>query len=129
MIDWLKKRLWGGRSNEREIRKLMGIVAEVNALKDEMSALTTAEMTAKTEEFRRRLAEGETEDDLLPEAFALAREAAGRVTGMFPFDVQVLGGIVLHQGRIAEMKTGEGKTLVATMPAYLNALSGRGCIS
>ncbi len=125
MIDWLKKRLWG-RSNEREIRKLMGIVAEVNALKDEMSALTTAEMTAKTEEFRRRLAEGETEDDLLPEAFALAREAAGRVTGMFPFDVQVLGGIVLHQGRIAEMKTGEGKTLVATMPAYLNALSGRG---
>ena len=76
MIDWLKKRLWG-RSNEREIRKLMGIVAEVNALKDEMSALTTAEMTAKTEEFRRRLAEGETEDDLLPEAFALAREAAG----------------------------------------------------
>ncbi len=125
MIDWFRKR-FAGRSNAREIRKLEDMVAEVNALKEEMSALTAGEMAARTEEFRRRLAGGETEDDLLPEAFALAREAAGRTTGMFPFDVQVLGGIVLHQGRIAEMKTGEGKTLVATMPAYLNAISGRG---
>ena len=124
MFGFLKKLL--GNSNDAELKKLQKTVDEVNALGDAYRKLTDAELRAKTDEFRKRLKNGETEDDILPEAFATVREAADRVLGLRPYDVQVLGGIVLHQGRIAEMKTGEGKTLVATMPAYLNALSGEG---
>ena len=110
----------------RELKKLWRYVEEVNTYEERMSALTDSQFKETTVHFRKRLEDGETTDDLLPEAFALAREAAWRVLGMRPFDEQVLGGVVLHQGRIAEMKTGEGKTLVATMPAYLNAISGKG---
>ena len=124
MFEFLKKML--GTSNEAQLKKLQKTVDAVNALGDAYRKLTDAELRAKTEEFRERLRKGETEDQLLPEAFATVREAADRVLGMRPYDVQVLGGIVLHQGRIAEMKTGEGKTLVSTMPAYLNALRGEG---
>jgi preprotein translocase subunit SecA len=114
-----------GQTNEQKLRKLLPILGEVNAHSDRIRALSDAELRAKTDEFRARLAEGEAPDDLLPEAFAVVREAARRAIGLHPFDVQVLGGIVLHQRRIAEMRTGEGKTLVATMPAYLNALLGK----
>ena len=124
MFEFVKKLL--GTSNESQLKKLRKTVDAVNALGPEYKKLTDAQLRAKTEEFRARLAKGETEDDILPEAFATVREAADRVLGMRPYDVQVLGGIVLHQGRIAEMKTGEGKTLVSTMPAYLNALGGKG---
>ena len=124
MLDFLKKML--GAGNDAQLKKLKKPVDEVMALEEEYRALTDEQLQAKTEEFRERLRNGETEDDILPEAFATVREAADRVLGMRPFRVQVLGGIVLHQGRIAEMKTGEGKTLVATMPAYLNALRGDG---
>ena len=124
MFEFLKKLL--GTSNEAQLKKLQKTVDAVNALGEAYRKLTDAELRAKTEEFRERLRKGETEDELLPEAFATVREAADRVLGMRPYDVQVLGGIVLHQGRIAEMKTGEGKTLVSTMPAYLNALRGEG---
>jgi len=112
-------------SNERKLRKLLPILAEVNRFSEKVKRLSDAELRAKTEEFKQRLARGETTDQILPEAFAVVREAAKRTIGLYPFDVQVLGGIVLHQRRIAEMKTGEGKTLVATMPAYLNALVGK----
>ncbi|MGE5404685.1 MAG: preprotein translocase subunit SecA, partial [Candidatus Saccharibacteria bacterium] len=112
--------------NKREVKKLSKIVDIINSLEPEMQALTDAELSAKTVEFRSRLEEGETLDDILPEAFAVVREASRRTLGMRHFDVQLIGGMVLHQGRISEMKTGEGKTLVATLPAYLNALSGRG---
>ncbi len=112
--------------NAREIKRLQRIVDLINKYEPEMQTLTDSRLRAKTQEFRDRLEGGETLDDILPEAFAVVREAAVRVLGMRPFDVQLMGGIVLHQGRIAEMKTGEGKTLVATMPAYLNALSGQG---
>jgi len=112
--------------NAREIKRLQRTVDLINEYEPEMRTLTDSQLRAKTWEFRDRLEGGETLDDILPEAFAVAREAAVRVLGMRPFDVQLMGGIVLHQGRIAEMKTGEGKTLVATMPAYLNALSGYG---
>ena len=124
MFEFVKKIL--GTSNESQLKKLRKTVDEVNALGDEYRRMTDAQLRAKTQEFKDRLAKGETEDDILPEAFATVREAADRVLGMRPYDVQVLGGIVLHQGRIAEMKTGEGKTLVSTMPAYLNALRGEG---
>ena len=124
MLDFLKKVLGGG--NEAELKKLQKPVKAVMALEDEYRKLTDEQLRAKTDEFRARLQNGETEDDILPEAFATVREAADRVLGMRPYEVQVLGGIVLHQGRIAEMKTGEGKTLVSTMPAYLNALKGEG---
>ena len=124
MLEFLKKIL--GTSNDSQLKKLQKTVDAVNALADEYRRMTDAQLRAKTEEFRRRLQNGETEDDILPEAFATVREAADRVLGLRPYDVQVLGGIVLHQGRIAEMKTGEGKTLVSTMPAYLNALRGEG---
>ena len=124
MLDFLKKVL--GSGNEAKLKKLEKTVDAVMALEDKYRAMTDEELQAKTEEFRQRLNNGETEDDILPEAFATVREAADRVLGLRPFRVQVLGGIVLHQGRIAEMKTGEGKTLVATMPAYLNALRGEG---
>ena len=124
MLEFVKKLLGGG--NDAALKKLKKTVDAVDALEDEYRRMTDAQLRAKTDEFRARLAKGETEDDILPEAFATVREASDRVLGMRPFRVQVLGGIVLHQGRIAEMKTGEGKTLVATMPSYLNALSGKG---
>ena len=124
MLDFLKKIL--GSGNEAHLKKLEKPVNAVMALEDEYRALTDEQLQAKTAEFRQRLQNGETEDDILPEAFATVREAADRVLGLRPYRVQVLGGIVLHQGRIAEMKTGEGKTLVSTMPAYLNALRGNG---
>ncbi|MCD7749648.1 MAG: preprotein translocase subunit SecA, partial [Oscillospiraceae bacterium] len=115
-----------GSHSERELKKLQPIVDEIEALEDEYKALTDQQLRAKTDEFKARLAQGETTDDILPEAFAAVREAADRVLGMRPFRVQLLGGVVLHQGRIAEMKTGEGKTLVAVLPSYLNALEGEG---
>lgn len=115
-----------GTHSERELKKIKPIADKIEALGDKYRAMTDAELRAKTDEFKKRLSEGETTDDILPEAFATAREAAYRVLGMYPFRVQLIGGIVLHQGRIAEMKTGEGKTLVATLPAYLNALEGKG---
>ena len=124
MLDFLKNLL--GSGNETQLKKLNKPVEAVMALEEEYRALTDEQLQAKTAEFKQRLQNGETEDDLLPEAFATVREAADRVLGMRPYRVQVLGGIVLHQGRIAEMKTGEGKTLVSTMPAYLNALRGEG---
>ena len=118
-------KLFGTRS-EREVKKLEPQVEAVMALEEPYKKLTDQELRAKTQEFKDRYASGETLDALLPEAFAVCREAADRVLGMHPYRVQVVGGIVLHQGRIAEMKTGEGKTLVAILPAYLNALAGRG---
>ena len=115
-----------GTYSQRELKSIYPIVDKITALEDEYKQLTDAELQAKTPEFKERLANGETLDDILPEAFAAVREAADRVLGMRPYPVQLVGGIVLHQGRIAEMKTGEGKTLVATLPAYLNALTGDG---
>ncbi|HOC06175.1 MAG TPA: preprotein translocase subunit SecA [Bacillota bacterium] len=115
-----------GGDDAREIKNLMRIVEEINNLEPRFESLNTDALAAKTGEFKERLARGETLDGLLPEAYALVREAAKRALGQRPYDVQVLGGIVLHQGRIAEMKTGEGKTLALTMPAYLNALEGKG---
>ncbi|MCD8099114.1 MAG: preprotein translocase subunit SecA [Oscillospiraceae bacterium] len=115
-----------GSYSDRELKKIYPIADKIEALDGEYSALTDDELKAKTPEFRARLAGGETLDDILPEAFAAVREAAWRVLGMKPFRVQLIGGIVLHQGRIAEMKTGEGKTLVAVLPSYLNALEGKG---
>ena len=115
-----------GTYSERELKSIYPIVDRIEAMADEYRALTDEELRAKTPEFKARLANGETLDDILPEAFAAVREAAGRVLGLYPYRVQLIGGIVLHQGRIAEMKTGEGKTLVATLPAYLNALTGNG---
>ena len=118
-------KLFGTRS-EREIKKIAPLVDKILALEEEYKALSEEALKAKTAQFKERLAKGETLDDLLPEAFAAIREAADRVLGMRPYPVQLMGGIILHQGRIAEMKTGEGKTLVAVLPCYLNALTGRG---
>ncbi len=115
-----------GTANDRKIKSVRGLVAKINALEPDFQALDDAGLIAKTAEFRERLAKGETLDALLPEAFANAREAAVRSLGLRPFDVQLMGGIFLHQGNISEMKTGEGKTLMATLPVYLNALTGRG---
>ena len=115
-----------GTYSQRELKSIYPIVDKITALEEDYKKLTDAELQAKTPEFKARLAQGETLDDILPEAFATVREAADRVLGMRPYPVQLVGGIVLHQGRIAEMKTGEGKTLVATLPAYLNALTGEG---
>ena len=115
-----------GSYSDRELKKIYPIADAVEKLDAQYSALSDDELRAKTDEFKARLADGETLDDILPEAFAAVREAAWRVLGMKPFRVQLIGGIVLHQGRIAEMKTGEGKTLVAVLPAYLNALTGEG---
>src|SRR3990170_6847721 len=115
-----------GDYNEKELRKLWPVVVEVNELEEEVAALSDEALAAKTSEFRRLLAEGETLDDILPEAFAAVREASRRRIGLRHFDVQIAGGLVLHQGKIAEMKTGEGKTLVATLALYLNALAGKG---
>lgn len=121
----LKTKLFGSYS-EKEIKRIKPIQEKVLSYEDEYSKLTDKELQAKTPEFKKRLADGETLDDILPEAFAVCREASWRVLNMKHFPVQILGGIILHQGRIAEMKTGEGKTLVATLPAYLNALNGKG---
>ena len=112
--------------SEKEVKRVMPLVKKINDLEPEIEKLSDKELQAKTPEFKQRLANGETLDDILPEAFAVAREASKRVLGMRHFDVQLIGGIILHQGRIAEMKTGEGKTLVATLPVYLNALTGKG---
>ena len=121
----LLKKLFG-TSSEKELRAIKPIVDKIEALDGEYSKLTDEQLKAKTPEFKARIANGESLDDILPEAFAACREAAWRVLGMKPYRVQLIGGIILHQGRIAEMKTGEGKTLVATLPAYLNALAGEG---
>jgi len=125
-MSWIKD-FWADRAQAKQIRELQDKYVEaVNAREKEVSHLSDEELRQKTEEFKRRIQEGSSLDDLLVEAFAVVREAARRITGMRPFDVQVMGGVVLHQGKIAEMATGEGKTLVATMPAYLNALEGKG---
>ena len=125
MVTLLKKIV--GDTPERAAEKLRGqLVPRVNRLEDSVRALTDEQLGAKTNEFRRRLDDGASLDDLLPEAFAVVREAARRTLGQRHYDVQLIGGAVLHQGKIAEMKTGEGKTLVATLPAYLNALTGDG---
>ena len=121
----LFKALFGNYS-EKEIKRILPLQTKVLALEEEYKALSDEALKAKTAEFKERLIKGETLDDILPEAFAACREAGDRVLGMRHFPVQILGGIILHQGRISEMKTGEGKTLVATLPAYLNALSGKG---
>ncbi len=121
----LLQKIFGG-SNEKEVRRLWKIVEQINALEEQMEALARADFPEITARLKERLSRGESLEELLPEAFALVREAAKRTVGLRPYDVQLLGGIVLHQGRIAEMKTGEGKTLVATMPAYLNSLNGKG---
>jgi preprotein translocase subunit SecA len=125
MLGRLLKKVFGSK-NERELKRMGRIVARINALESEVSALSDDQLRGKTAEFRQRLANGETLDALLPEAFAVVREASKRVLGMRHFDVQLIGGITLHEGRIAEMRTGEGKTLVATLPVYLNALTGKG---
>src|SRR5579885_3113032 len=115
-----------GTKHDREIKRMRPMVAAINNLEPEMQRLSDAELAAKTQEFKQRHANGASLDDLLIEAFAVCREAGRRVLNMRHFDVQLIGGMVLHRGRIAEMKTGEGKTLVATLPSYLNALEGKG---
>ena len=115
-----------GTYSEKEVKRVMPIVEKINSLEEDISKLSDIELKNKTVEFKERISKGETLDDILPEAFATVREASKRVLGMRHFDVQLIGGIILHQGRIAEMKTGEGKTLVATLPVYLNALTGKG---
>ena len=124
MLGFIQKLL--GNKNAKEIKRIRSIVEEINGLEPSLLSLSDTSLRAKTEEFKERLAKGETLDDILPEAFAVVREASKRVLGMRHFDVQMIGGIVLHRGNIAEMRTGEGKTLVATLPVYLNALSAKG---
>src|SRR2546425_1793521 len=125
MIDAILRKIFGTK-HERDVKRMMPTVEATNALEPSVQALGDAELRAKTDEFRKRLEAGESVDALLPEAFAVARDAARRTVSMRPFDVQLIGGMVLHEGKIAEMATGEGKTLAATMPLYLNALPGRG---
>src|ERR1700730_4628103 len=125
MIGAVARKLFGS-ANERRIRKHRPRVEEINALEPELEALSDEALQARTEDFKRQLADGKTLDDILPAAFATVREAAKRSLGQRHFDVQLIGGMVLHEGKIAEMKTGEGKTLVATLPVYLNALAGHG---
>src|ERR1700727_1327350 len=125
MIGAVARKLFGS-SNDRRIRAYRPRVDEINALEGELEALSDEALRARTEEFKKQLADGKTIDDILVPAFATVREAAKRTLGQRHFDVQLTGGIVLHEGRIAEMKTGEGKTLVAALPVYLNALAGRG---
>ncbi len=124
MITNVLKKLFGSR-NERLLKQYRKTVVHINSLEPALTALDDAALQAKTAEFRARLEKGEPLDALLPEAFAVMREASRRVLGMRHFDVQLIGGMVLHQGKISEMRTGEGKTLVATLPAYLNALTGK----
>ena len=109
--------------SEREVKRILPIVDKIESLEPEFEKLTDDELRAKTDEFKKRLADGETLDDILPEAYATVREAGKRVLNMRHFRVQLIGGVILHQGRITEMRTGEGKTLVSTLPAYLNALT------
>ena len=125
MLESLIKKIFGD-PNAKELKNIQPLVEKINALEPEMEKLSSANLQAKTQEFKLRLQKGETLDQLLPEAFAVVREAAKRVTGMRHYDVQMIGGVVLHRGKIAEMRTGEGKTLVATLPVYLNALTGKG---
>ncbi|MBI5461918.1 MAG: preprotein translocase subunit SecA, partial [Gammaproteobacteria bacterium] len=125
MLGNLVRKVFGSR-NERQVKRMFKTVAQVNALEPDIAKLTDAELSGRTAHFRQRLADGTPLDDLLPEAFAVVREAGKRVLDMRHFDVQLIGGMVLHQGRIAEMRTGEGKTLVATLAVYLNALPGKG---
>jgi preprotein translocase subunit SecA len=125
MIDAILKKIFGTK-HERDVKRMMPVVAEINALEPALQTLDDATLRAKTDELRKRLADGAEVEDVLPEAFAVCREAARRSLGMRHFDVQLIGGMVLHEGKIAEMATGEGKTLVATLPAYLNALTGKG---
>ncbi|MFN3786584.1 MAG: preprotein translocase subunit SecA, partial [Thiothrix sp.] len=125
MLGSVAKMLFGSR-NDRLIKSYSKTVKKINALEEQCKSLSDAQLAAKTSEFRSRLEAGETLDSLLPEAFAVVREAGQRVLGMRHYDVQLIGGMVLHDGKIAEMKTGEGKTLVATLAAYLNALPGKG---
>src|SRR5216117_3234769 len=115
-----------GTQNERELKRLRPRVGEIGAIEPQLQALTDGQLRGKTDGFRRRVADGTPLDDLLPEAFAVVREAGRRVLNMRHFDVQLIGGMILHAGKIAEMKTGEGKTLVATLPAYLNSLDMKG---
>ena len=125
MITAVVKKIFGSK-NDRELKRMRKVVARINALEESLTALDDAALRSKTEEFRQRVAAGETLDQILPEAFAVAREAGRRVLGMRHFDVQMIGGISMHEGKIAEMRTGEGKTLVATLPVYLNAIEGKG---
>src|SRR6202008_1182564 len=115
-----------GSSNDRKVKALTARVAKINAYEPSLQALSDAELRGKTDEFKAKLAQGATLDDVLEEAFAVVREASRRTIGLRHFDVQMVGGMVLHQGGIPEMRTGEGKTLVATLPVYLNALAGKG---
>src|SRR5690606_7994753 len=125
MFAPLLKKMFGSK-NERELKRMLKTVHAINALEEGLNRLSDDELKAKTVEYKARVGNGESLDSMLPEAFALVREASKRVMGMRHFDVQLIGGLVLHEGKIAEMKTGEGKTLVSTLPAYLNALSGKG---
>ncbi|MBI5554696.1 MAG: preprotein translocase subunit SecA [Elusimicrobia bacterium] len=125
MLGWIFQKIIGTK-NERDLKKMIPLVEQINGYEKEISSLSDADLRAKTDEFRKRYADGETLDELLPEAFAVAREAGKRTLQMRHFDVQLMGGIVLHQGKIAEMRTGEGKTLVATLPVYLNSITGKG---
>ena len=125
MVTGLLKQIFGSR-NDRLLKQYKRIVAQINALEQGVAALDDASLQAKTAEFKQKIAAGSSLDDILPEVFAVVREASKRVMGMRHFDVQLMGGMALHQGKIAEMRTGEGKTLTATLPVYLNALTGRG---
>ncbi|HOB00657.1 MAG TPA: preprotein translocase subunit SecA, partial [Casimicrobium huifangae] len=125
MIDKFLKTIFGSR-NDRLLKQYRGQVHKINALEDGLKSLSDDELKGKTAEFKQRVANGEPLDALLPEAFAVVREASTRVLAMRHFDVQLIGGMALHQGKIAEMRTGEGKTLMATLPVYLNALAGKG---
>src|SRR5512138_1143573 len=125
MIGNILKKIFGSR-NDRLLRQYAGVVARINELEKSTAALSDEQLAGKTVEFKQRVANGESLDSLLPEAFAVVREAGKRVLGMRHFDVQLIGGMVLNSGKISEMKTGEGKTLVATLAAYLNGLTGRG---
>src|SRR4030042_1953087 len=125
MIGTLLGKVFGTK-NERELKRLWPIVEQVNSLETQMTGLSDEQLREKTGEFRKKLEAGTSLDNILPEAFAVVREVSRRILRMRHFDVQILGGIILHEGKIAEMKTGEGKTLVATLPVYLNALEGKG---
>ena len=125
MLQSIAQRIFGS-ANDREVKRLQGMVVEINALEPDVEKLTDDELRARTENFRQRYADGESLDDMLIEAFATVREGAKRTLGQRHYDVQMLGGMVLHQGKISEMRTGEGKTLVSTLPVYLNAITGKG---
>src|SRR6266581_5098125 len=125
MLDTIVRRIVGSK-NDREIKKIQPVVEQINALEPRISSLTDEQLQTKTAEFRQRFENGESLEEILPEGFAVVRETGKRILNMRHFDVQLIGGYVLHQGRISEMKTGEGKTLVATLAAYLNALEGKG---